>query len=99
LDIRAEGEVVWKKEGYNWCGPEGNTPYTRWGKRPVPGSGVGALIGRIGPGSEYTFFIGGSLSMEACAEGRLFIGINDDNTGDNAGFYNVWIQNTEQPKP
>ena len=92
LAIRAEGEVVWKKDGYNWCDPTGNTPYTRWGKRPVLGSGVGALIGKIGSSSDYTFFIGTSLTMEACAEGRLYIGINDDNTSDNAGFFDVWIQ-------
>ena len=92
VGIRAEGEVVWKKEGYNWCDPDGNNPYTRWGNRPVLGSGVGALIGKIGASSDYTFFIGNNLSVEACKEGRLFIGINDDNTGDNAGFFNVWIQ-------
>lgn len=92
MAIRAEGEVVWKKDGYNRCAPTGNTPYTRWGKRPVLGSGVGALIGKIGSSSDYTFFIGTSLTMEACAEGRLYIGINDDNTGDNAGFFDVWIQ-------
>jgi LmbE family N-acetylglucosaminyl deacetylase len=99
LDIRSEGEVVWKKEGYNWCGPEGNSPYTRWGNRPVIGSGVGALIGKIGQSSEYTFFIGNNLSLEACASGRLYIGINDDNTGDNAGFFNVWIQSILKQKP
>lgn len=99
VEIRAEGEVVWKKEGYNWCSPDGNSPYTRWGKRPVLGSGVGALIGRIGQSSEYTFFIGNNLSMEACADGRLFIGINDDNTSDNAGFFSVWIKRILIQKP
>ena len=99
LDIRAEGEVVWKKEGYNWCGPDGNAPYTRWGIRPVPGSGVGAIIGKIGESPDYTFFIGHCLTMEACTEGRLFIGINDDNTSDNAGYFNVWIHNILNQKP
>jgi len=99
IEIRAEGEIVWKKEGYNFCGPDGNVPYTRWGKRPVLACGVGALIGRIGQSSDYTFMIGRNLTIEACAEGRLFIGINDDNTSDNAGFYNVWIQNINMKKP
>jgi LmbE family N-acetylglucosaminyl deacetylase len=90
--IRAEGEVVWKKEGFKWCDPDGYTPYTRWGNRPVLGSGVGALIGKIGPSSDYIFFIGNNLSLDVCKDGRLYIGINDDNTGDNAGFFNVWIQ-------
>jgi hypothetical protein len=97
--IRAEGEVVWKKENYNWCDPTGNLLYTRWGNRPVLGSGVGALIGKIGQSSDYTFFIGKNLTMEACAEGRLYIGINDDNTSDNAGFYDVWIQPIKKEKP
>jgi hypothetical protein len=92
LQIRSEGEVVWKKSGFKWCGPEGSTSYTRWGNRSVLGSPVGALIGRIGTSPEYTFFIGSRLMMEACAEGRLFLGINDDNVGDNAGYFNVWIK-------
>jgi hypothetical protein len=99
LTIRAAGEIVWKKEGFNWCSPDGNEIYTRWGNRPVLGSGVGALIGKIGSPSDYTFFIGHELAMEACTDGRLYIGINDDNTRDNAGFYDVWIQIIKKEKP
>jgi len=91
LGIRAEGEVVWKKDGFEWCGPEGNRLHTRWGNRPVLGSPVGALIGKIGDVSDYVFFAGQELTIEACAAGRLFLGINDDNVEDNAGYYNVWI--------
>jgi LmbE family N-acetylglucosaminyl deacetylase len=99
LFIRSEGEVVWKKEGFNWCDPNGNPTYTRWGKRPVLESPVGALIGKIGSSPEYTFMVGDNLKIEACAEGRLYLGINDDNVKDNAGFFNVWIKTIISGKP
>lgn len=92
FQIRSEGEVVWSKSGFNWCGPDGSSTYTRWGNRSVLGSSVGSLIGRIGSSKDYTFFIGRELELEACAEGRLFLGINDDNVSDNAGYFNVWIR-------
>jgi LmbE family N-acetylglucosaminyl deacetylase len=91
IELRSEGEVVWKKDGFHWCDPNGNRIYTRWGNRAVLGSPVGALIGKIGSSSEQVFLIGNKLEMEAYAEGRLYLGINDDNVKDNAGFFNVWI--------
>ena len=98
VDIRAEGEVVWKKEGFGWCSPQGNTLYTRWGKRPVLGVGVGALIGRIGSSADNAFFIGNTFRMEASSSGRLFLGINDDNVTDNAGYFDIWIQTDKKVK-
>jgi LmbE family N-acetylglucosaminyl deacetylase len=90
--IRSEGEVVWKKDSYDFCGPAGATPFTACSGRPVPGSGSGALISRIGPPENGTFFVGGNLRIKACNSGRLYLGINDDNLKDNAGFFDVWIR-------
>jgi LmbE family N-acetylglucosaminyl deacetylase len=99
IDIRSNGEVVWKKSGFNWCSPDGNTTYTHWGNRAVLGSPVGALIGKIGGPKGYTFFVGSKSRIEACADGRLFLGINDDNVEDNSGYFNVWIRIIKQLKP
>ena len=51
-----------------------------------------ALIGRIGDGREY-FVVGsrrGGIRMRAA--GRLYLGINDESLGDNAGSFRVTIR-------
>jgi hypothetical protein len=64
------------------------------GTYPVPGIGVGALIGYIRlPNGQVTepFAIGSQRSFAAQADGRLFLLINDDNYGDNSGNFDVRI--------
>lgn len=97
IEIRAEGEVVWKKEVFNRCDPAGDCLFSSRNNRPLSGSPVGALIGRIGESSEHVFFAGQNLTLEASKSGRLFLGINDDNVKDNAGYYNVWITQGNKP--
>jgi LmbE family N-acetylglucosaminyl deacetylase len=92
LEITSEGRVVWKKESMAACGPTGAVPYTRWGKKPIPGVGTGALIGKIGRDALDYFYIGANQQMEVYASGRLFLGINDDNVSDNDGAFRVWVQ-------
>ncbi len=97
--IRSEGEVVWKKDSYAFSGPAGASPFTACSERPLPGSGAGALIGRIGPAGNAAFFIGGQHQINACTAGRLYLGINDDNLKDNAGFFDIWIRLLHKEKP
>jgi hypothetical protein len=64
------------------------------GTYPVPGLGVGALIGYIRlPNGQITqpFAIGSQRSFTAPSDGRLFLLINDDNYGDNSGNFDVRI--------
>ncbi len=64
------------------------------GTYPVPGIGVGALIGYIRlPNGQITppFAIGSQRSITAQSDGRLFLLINDDNYGDNSGNFDVRI--------
>lgn len=56
---------------------------------PIPGSIVGALIGRIGNGQP--FGIGDQTSVPMPAAGMLFLGINDNNFSDNSGEFRVEI--------
>jgi hypothetical protein len=57
---------------------------------PVQGMPVGGLIGRVGKGK--AFPIGSnSQSITMPATGRLSLGVNDDEFGDNAGAFSVRI--------
>lgn len=64
------------------------------GTYPVPGIGVGALIGyiRLSNGQiTQPFAIGSQRSFSAQSDGRLFLLINDDNYADNSGNFDVRI--------
>lgn len=59
---------------------------------PIPRSLAGALIGRIGNGQP--FGIGNQASIQAPADGLLYLGVNDDNLADNQGEFRVEITRT-----
>jgi hypothetical protein len=56
---------------------------------PVKSASAGALIGRVGNGP--AFVIGAQTQVTVPADGRLFLGVNDDNFSDNDGFFSVGI--------
>jgi PA-IL-like protein len=57
---------------------------------PVSEVPVGALIGRVGNGTPFP--IGTNSSPIAMpADGRLYLGVNDDNYGDNSGAFAVVV--------
>jgi hypothetical protein len=57
---------------------------------PVAGSQAGTLIVRVGSGAP--FAIGtASQPVSMPATGRLMLGINDDDFGDNSGFFAVVV--------
>ena len=92
ISIEANGHILWNLEERKYCSPDGAVPYTRWGNKPLLGAGTGALIGRIGEDATECFLIGKKSSIHAFKPGRLYLGINDDNTQDNEGLYRVRIQ-------
>jgi hypothetical protein len=57
---------------------------------PLPGTPIGALIGRVG--NSQPFVIGNQTRVQMPAAGLLFVGINDDHLADNAGEFRVEIQ-------
>lgn len=58
---------------------------------PLPQHFAGALIGRVGNGEPFP--IGGPENRVTMpAAGQLFLGINDDNVGDNSGGFRVNVQ-------
>ncbi len=63
--------------------------------RPVPTAGVGALIGYVRTNNgqnAQAFFIGSQQTYSVPADGRLYLGINDDNFNDNSGSFSVKIR-------
>ena len=59
-------------------------------RAPLPGALAGALIGRIGNGAP--FGIGNQAQVPMPATGELFLGINDDEVGDNSGGFVVDVR-------
>ena len=89
--ISSDGNIIWNLQDRKYCDPDGAMPYTRWGNKPLLSAGTGALIGKIGNDSSENFFIGKDQEIQAYKAGRLFLGINDDNTSDNEGVFRVRI--------
>ena len=71
------------------AGPDGQQNMKQ-GTYPVRSMPAGGLIGRVGNGRPFP--IGSTrMPIEMDASGRLFLGVNDDNFGDNGGSFEVRI--------
>ena len=71
-------------------GPEGNNGLPSRPGYPVRNASVGTLIGRVG--NSAPFVIGSSTSPTPMpADGRLYLGVNDDDYRDNTGAFDVQI--------
>ena len=92
IEINSNGEIIWNLKEKKYCDPDGAIPYTRWGNKPLPGVCTGALIGKIGDNSSGSFFVGKEQELHAYQSGRLYLGINDDNTADNEGLFRARIR-------
>ncbi len=92
LEISSDGKIIWNLKEKKYCDPDGAIPYTRWGDKPLLGVGTGALIGKIGDNSSDSFFIGKEQELHVYQSGRLYLGINDDNTADNEGLFRARIR-------
>jgi hypothetical protein len=90
VTFNASGRVKLSANANDTAGPPG----AESGRRPTgPMAGVlaGALIGRIGPVS--MFAIGNQTNpLPMPADGRLFLGVNDDEVNDNTGEFVVDVR-------
>jgi PA-IL-like protein len=85
----ASGEVRWGPNRRDGAAGERNSPFNQG--RPMPDRNAAALIGKIGENGD-PFFIGDAKeAIRVRASGRLFLGVNDDYLGDNAGSLRVVI--------
>lgn len=87
--FQANGEIRFTGDANDRSQPAGSLNQKRVGGAPIPSALAGALIGRVNNGAP--FAIGNQASVRMPAGGTLFLGINDDNTNDNSGQYNVVI--------
>jgi len=93
-----EGEVQMSSSAEDRAGAAGS-PSGRFAARaPIPGTLAGALIGRIGNAGA-PFGIGNLSSVVMPASGELFLGVNDDELGDNSGGFVVDVRPQAAPAP
>jgi hypothetical protein len=97
ITISAEGTIVAGRRTGD-VGPEGSSTSGLGAvvnARPVPSAGIGALIGYIrGADGQMSaaYLIGRQLTTTVPSDGRLILGINDDNYSDNSGSFTVRIR-------
>ena len=75
-----------------WCAGGRRAP----DRAPLPSALAGALIGRIGNGAP--FGIGNQTLVPMPATGELFLGVNDDEVGDNSGGFVVDVRPQAVPR-
>lgn len=102
IDVRAGDQITFTATGtvvagqrVGQVGPDGaRSSGFSLSTRPVPTAGVGALIGFVrtsGVQSAQAFLIGSQQTYTVQNDGRLYLGINDDNFNDNSGSFSVRI--------
>jgi hypothetical protein len=105
LDVRAQDEITLTGTGSLTSGT--NQKVTPAGVRrgfkdmlktyPVNGSGLGALIGRVGDNaSAKAFLIGNELKWRAPKTGRLFLGLNKAGNDTLTGSFHVKVTFTKR---
>jgi hypothetical protein len=111
ISFEAEGRITLQKGNPEAeCGPDGYDLQTL--QQPLTGRNLGALIGKVVIGvtvlvNEKTkqerrqeaaefFYVGSKNRVEMPAKGRLFLGINENVIGDNAGEFRVNVMVTPE---
>ncbi len=89
IRIETTGEIRWTPNATERARSAGSLDLKKTPGAPLPNAFAGALIGRIDSGRP--FGIGDQTSLVAPASGLLYLGINDDNVGDNSGQFQVVI--------
>ena len=89
VTIDAADEVCSKGGSLSHCsGPEGQRTTSSYNQHGFEKVGHAALIGALG---DTRFAVARSLSMVAPSSGRLYLGVNDRDVGDNRGSYAVRV--------
>jgi hypothetical protein len=106
ISFEAEGRISLQKGNPDAdCGADGCDLQAL--QQPVPGKNLGALIGKVVIAVTVTvnektkeekkdemaelFYVGSKNRLEMPAKGRLFLGINENVIGDNAGAFQVTV--------
>jgi hypothetical protein len=90
VTFNGSGEIRLSAERTDIAGVAGSRTGRTTPSAPIPGTLAGALIGRVG--NSRPFGISDqTTALGMPAAGMLFLGINDDNCGDNSGQFRVEI--------
>lgn len=97
LNVRQGENVYFQSSGQIQFSPDPNDKAQNAGAfnqkhvagAPLPNMLAGALIGRIGNGEP--FAIGNQAVIPMPESGPLYLGVNDDNVGDNSGQFTVKV--------
>jgi len=89
IHFRASGNVSLSHNPGDYGTPAGANDGRLAGNSPLPGVTGGLLIGRVG--NSRPFAIGAESDITMPANGRLYLGVNDDDVGDNSGNFVVEI--------
>lgn len=93
VTFNTTGEVQLSDNTSDRAGSAGSTRVARLA--PLPNVNAGALIGRIGMNGQ-PFGIGDQASVPMPAAGVLYLSVNDDERGDNAGEFIVVVTRTSR---
>ncbi len=90
LRFEPSGEIRLSTNGEDIARPAGALNARHADRAPIPSIPAGALIGRVGNGQPFS--IGDTTNaFDMPANGRLFLGVNDDHVDDNSGNYVVKV--------
>ncbi len=89
VSFRTTGQITFGQSAGQTAGPDGNSSM-RGQSYPVPAMPVGGLIGKVG--NAPAFPIGSnSQPIVMPADGRLMLGVNDNEISDNSGYFSVVV--------
>lgn len=94
LNFQTTGEARLSTDPSDIAGSAGAHSRRMAAGSPLPQNYAGALIARVG--NSAPFPIGDQTSVTMPADGQLFLGINDDNVGDNQGGFRVNVQRSSR---
>jgi hypothetical protein len=87
IHFRASGNVTLSQNPGDYGTPAGANDGRMAGNSPLRGVTGGILIGRVG--NSQPFVIGAESDITMPANGRLYLGVNDDDVRDNTGSFVV----------
>jgi hypothetical protein len=87
IHFRASGNVTLSQNPRDYGTPAGANDGRMAGNSPLRGVTGGMLIGRVG--NSQPFVIGAEADVTMPANGRLFLGVNDDDVRDKTGSFVV----------
>jgi Ca2+-binding EF-hand superfamily protein len=89
LVFDAAGTIRMSNNGNDIATAGGSVNGRRANDSPVPSAPAGGLLARIGNGD--AVYVGERRALRAPANGRLYLGVNDDFLNDNTGVYQVSV--------